>query len=347
VPPVITAIEPRWAVPGSRLTLRGHGFPVTEAAVPRVAVGAVAGPSGVEPVSARVVSASSEAIRFVVPDGPSGLSRVILPEHPGVEGRVDIGRVLTTGVHQVDSPAFDAAGRLWVTQSGGRDTKVSVPLYRVGRNGVREPLSVEIANPTSLALGRDGSMFVSSRFDGQVYRVTADDRAEVYASDLGVATGLTFAADGTLYVGDRTGTVFRVSTDRRVENVATLPASVAAFHLAYGPDECVYISAPTLATHDAVYRLTPSGALQTVSRAFGRPQGLAFDSKGVLYVVDALAGAAGLYRLNVGDESPEPTLVLSAPALVGVAFDPLGGLVLASSDTVWRLDAVDPTRPDA
>jgi outer membrane protein assembly factor BamB len=301
-------------------------------------MGAVAAPAGAEPVSARVVSASSETLRVVVPDGPSGPSRVILTEHAGVEGRLEIGRVLTTGVHQVDSPAFDAAGRLWVTQSGGRDTKVSVPLYRVGRNGVREPLSVEIANPTSLALGPDGSMFVSSRFDGQVYRVTADDRAEVYASDLGVATGLAFAADGTLYVGDRSGTVFRVSTDRRVESVATLPASVAAFHLAYGRDECVYISAPTLATHDAVYRLSPTGSVAVVSRAFGRPQGLAFDPNGVLYVVDALAGAAGLYRLNVGEESPAPTLVLSAPALVGVAFDPLGGLVLTSSDTVWRLD---------
>jgi sugar lactone lactonase YvrE len=265
-----------------------------------------------------------------------------LTDHAGVEGRVEIGRVLTTGVHQVDSPAFDAAGRLWVTQSGGRDTKVSVPLYRVGRNGVREPLSVEIANPTSLALGRDGSMFVSSRFDGQVYRVT-DDHAEVYASDLGVATGLAFATDGTLYVGDRSGTVFRVSTDRRVENVATLPASVAAFHLACGPDDCIYISAPTLATHDAVYRFSPTGAVQVVSRAFGRPQGLAFDATGALYVVDALAGASGLYRLNVGDESSEPTLMLSAPALVGVAFDPLGGLVVSSGDTVWRLD-VDATK---
>lgn len=330
-------------MPGGRVTIRGHGFPVTEDAVPAVAIEALHSAPGVEPVPARVVSASSDTLRVVVPDGSAGPSRVILTEHPGVEARVDIGRVLTTGLHQVDSPAFDPAGRLWVTQSGGRDTKVSVPLYRVGRNGVREPLSVEIANPTSLALSPDGSMFVSSRFDGQVYRVTADDRAEVYASDLGVATGLAVAADGTLYVGDRSGNVFRVSTDCRVENIAKLPASVAAFHLAYGQDDGLYISAPTLATHDAVYRLSPTGSVRVVSKAFGRPQGLAFDSTGALYVVDALAGAAGLYRLNVADESPEPTLVLSAPALVGVAFDPLGGLVLTSSDTVWRLD-VDPAR---
>ena len=38
---------------------------------------------------------------------------------------------------------------------------------------------------------------------------------------------------------------------------------------------------------------------------------------------------------------------MSAPALVGVAFDPNGGIVLASSDTIWRLDsATVPGKPD-
>jgi sugar lactone lactonase YvrE len=332
--PAITAIEPGWAVPGGRVLIRGRGFPVTETGAPPVALVPAEG----DPVPVRVLFASPDALRIVIPDGIAGRVRVTLPDHPDLDGVLDIARVLTTGVHQVDNPAFDAAGRLWVTQSGGRDTKVSVPLYRVGRNGVREPLSVEIGNPTSLALAPDGAMFVSSRFDGQVYRVTADDRAELYASELGVATGLAFAPDGTLYVGDRSGTVFRVSTDRRVESLVSLPASVAAFHLAYGPDGCVYVTAPTLATHDAVYRVTTTGTVQPVTTAFGRPQGLAFDSTGALYVVEALAGASGLYRLNVTAEAPAPVLVLSAPALIGVAFDPLGGVVLASSDTVWRLD---------
>jgi hypothetical protein len=35
---------------------------------------------------------------------------------------------------------------------------------------------------------------------------------------------------------------------------------------------------------------------------------------------------------------PEPELVLSSPALIGVAFDPAGGVVLASNDTLWRLE---------
>src|SRR5262245_57846643 len=148
--------------------------------------------------------------------------------------------MLTSGVHQVDSPAFDRKGRLYLTHSGSRDTKVAVPLYRVDHQGVREPIAVEIGNPTSLALGPDDAMYVSSRFEGHVYRLLADDRTEIYATELGVPTGIAFGSDGSLYVGDRSGSILRVAADRQVEVFATLPASVAAFHLAFGPDEALY-----------------------------------------------------------------------------------------------------------
>src|SRR6476661_7323362 len=89
-----------------------------------------------------------------------------------------------------------------------------------------------------------GRLHVSSRFEGTVYRVAADGSAEPFATDLGVACGLTFAPDGTLYVGDRSGTIFRVDRDGHAVMFATLPASVAAFHLAIGPDLALYVTGP-------------------------------------------------------------------------------------------------------
>ena len=325
------SVSPKWVLPGARLAISGAHFPRPVEGPPHVLIGAA---------DARVVAASRHSIRVVVPaDLPGGTATVRVDEVTGDAGQVEIARVFATDVHQVDSPVFDREGRLYVTQSGSRDNKVPVPLFRLDHDGTREPLAVEVANPTSLALAPDGSIFVSSRFDGRVHRVTADDRAEIYVTEVGVPTGLAFAPDGTLFVGDRSGSILRVSPDRQVDTFASLPASVAAFHLAYGPDGCLYVTAPTLSTHDPVYRITSDRLVTVVTEDFGRPQGLAFDSTGALFVVDALAGAAGLYKLDVsGQSATSPELLLSAMSLVGVAFDPAGGLILASNDTIWKLD---------
>jgi sugar lactone lactonase YvrE len=93
-----------------------------------------------------------------------------------------------------------------------------------------------------------------------------------------------------------------------------------------------------LSTHDVIYRISPDRLIDEIRAGLGRPQGLAFDSTGSLYVVEALAGQGGLYRMDVTQSRPQPELVLAAPSLVGVAFAPDAGLVVCSNDTVWRLD---------
>jgi sugar lactone lactonase YvrE len=157
---------------------------------------------------------------------------------------------------------------------------------------------------------------------------------ETFASDLGVACGLAFAPDGTLFVGDRSGTVFRVDRHGKATVFASIPPSVAAFHLAMAPDGAVYVTAPTLSAYDAVYRIDADGTVTTVETGFGRPQGIAFDSAGDALVVEALAGASGLYRLR---PSQPPEMMLAGPGLIGVAVDPFGGMVVCSNETVYRI----------
>lgn len=335
VPHVISALRPGWAIPGAPVAIEGVHLPVPADGPPHVLVGGE---------DAHVTAASHRSLRIIVPaDTDGGTVAVRIDELPGETMYLQIARVLVSGIHQVDSPAFGKDGRLYCTMSGGRGAKSAVPLYRIGRDGAREPIAVDIANPTSLVVGPDGLLYISSRFNGHVYRLLDDDRVELYATEVGTATGLAFGSDGSLFVGDRSGTILRVSPDRQVETFATIPASVAAFHLAMGPDGCLYVTAPTLATHDFVYRVTPDRLVDPIHSRLGRPQGLAFDSTGSLYVVEALAGAAGLYRLDVSQTDGDAELVLTAPGLVGLAFDPEGGLLLASADTVWQLDC--PLKP--
>jgi sugar lactone lactonase YvrE len=326
MPPRVTAIHPLCAIEGGRITLEGTGFSVDGPSLPDVEVGGV---------SARVVYASPTELSVIVPAGlPSGRTSVALATSPGQLASVEIAAPLATGLHQVDNPIFDREGNLYVTYSGTRGQQVPVSIFRVRPNGTREPFSSGIVNPTSMAMDPQGRLYVSSRFEGAVYRVSADGEAEAFAQHLGVACGLTFSSDGTLFVGDRSGTIFKVDQDGQATTFASLPASVAAFHLAHGPDDALYVTGPTLSSYDELYRIAADGTVTTQYGRFGRPQGLAFNSHGVLFVVEALAGSSGLYRVPP-DATPE--LVLSGPGLVGVAFDTAGGLVVASNETAYRL----------
>jgi sugar lactone lactonase YvrE len=325
-PSRISAVRPLWAVEGGRVTIAGSDF-VVDPVLPRVLIGGL---------PARLSSASASALTALVPAGlDGGRTPVRIEDAPGETAYVEIGAPLATGLHQVDSPAFDSDGNLYVTFSGSRGQQGPVAIFVVRRDGSREPFVSDLANPTSLAFDREGRLHVSSRFEGTVHRVDRHGGATLVAADLGVACGIAFSPDDTLHVGDRSGTIFRVRDGRPVP-FATLPASVAAFHLAFGPDGWLYVTVPTLGARDSVYRVSPTGVVEVFFSGFGRPQGLAFDSRGDLHVVDALAGASGVYRMTI-DGAPEPEQLVAGGSLIGLAFDPLGGLVLASSDTVFRL----------
>jgi sugar lactone lactonase YvrE len=324
-PPRITGVRPLWAVAGGCVTILGDGFSVDPP--PEVRVGSA---------SSRVLAASSRELKLAVPDSvEGGHMPVRLEGSPGETLFIEIGVPLATGLHQVDNPVFDDEGNLFVTFSGSRGQQAPVSVYLVRRDGSREPFVVDLPNPTSLAFDRSGRLHVSSRFDGSVYRISPEGSATAVATDLGVACGIAFSEEDVLFVGDRSGTILRVE-DGRASTVATLPASVAAFHLAFGPDGYLYVTGPTLGTRDTIYRIDPSGAVSVFYEGLGRPQGLAFDNEGRLYVADALAGTGGIFRF--AKDGGEPECVVAAGGLVGVAFGPRGSMAVSSADTVYRLD---------
>jgi len=283
----------------------------------------------------------------IVPSGlEGGQAPIRIAGVPGETAFVNVAAPFATGLHQVDNPVFDRDGNLYVTYSGTRGQQVPVSIFRVRPNGTRETFSSGIVNPTSMAIDSSGQLYVSSRFEGIVYRVASDGSAEPFASDLGVACGLAFSPDrqgGALFVGDRSGTIFKVDRSGHATTFASLPASVAAFHLAFGPageNGALYVTGPTLSPYDALYRVDANGTVTRNYEGFGRPQGLAFDPQGRLHVVEALAGMSGLYRIAANGT---PEQVLAGPGLVGVAFTLDGGIVVTSNDTAYRLNRFERT----
>ena len=157
----------------------------------------------------------------------------------------------------------------------------------------------------------------------------------VYVEGMGVATGMAFDGEENLYVGDRSGTIFKISRSRQIFVFATLEPSIAAYHLAFGPDGNLFATGPTTSSYDAVYRVSPAGEVEVYYRGFGRPQGLAFDEQNNLYVAASFGGRKGIVRLG---EDRQPELFLSGPGIVGLAFSPSRSLIVTTTNALFRVD---------
>jgi sugar lactone lactonase YvrE len=267
-----------------------------------------------------------------------GIEIVVLTDEPRASSAANflVGRKLTAGVHPVANPAFDPSdGSLYVTRSGSRGERVPVSIFRITREGTVEDFSSEVMNPTSIAFGRTQRMFVTSRFEGTVYRVTAERQMLAFASDLGVATGLAFNSDGEMFVGDRGGTIFRVNEIGEAKPWAQHEPSVSAYHLAFGPDGSLYLSGPTVSSFDSITRFDEDGNASPFYQGLGRPQGLAFDRAGNLYVAASLRGRRGIVRIS--PDGSEARLIVAGMNIVGLAFGPDGEMVVTTNEAVYTL----------
>jgi sugar lactone lactonase YvrE len=243
---------------------------------------------------------------------------------------------LAEDLHPVANPAFDPDdGSLFVTRSGPRGEQLPVTLFRIDVDGNVTEFSGDIANPTGIAFDPSGQMFVSSRLDGTVYRVTPFKEVLPFVRNLGIATGIAFDKSGTMYVGDRSGTIYRVNGVGEEQAWAQLEPSVSAYHLAFGPDDALYVTGPTITSYDSIYRIDQKRDVGVFYRGLGRPQGLAFDQNGNLYVAASLAGRRGIVRISA--DAKQADVFAAGMNLVGLAFGSSGDLVIASTDAVYSL----------
>ena len=234
-----------------------------------------------------------------VPEGAAGGAvRVRMGSIESAPFPMALGVQIADNLHPVGNPAVDAEGNVYVTFSGQRGQKVPVSLYKVTSNHTVKPFITELMNPTGLALDRNGNLFVSCRNDGTVHRVSPDGRSMQWIEGMGIATGIAFDKNGSLYVGDRSGTIFKISPDREIFVFATLEPSISAYHLAFSPAGELFVTGPTTSSFDRVYRISPAGEVSVFFRGLGRPQGLAFDRFGNLYVAASLGGKRGIVRLT-------------------------------------------------
>src|SRR5215475_5966219 len=324
--PFIEAIEPSASLPGGEVRIIGRALKPPQLARPEVSFSGVRG---------SIVVSSEDFVIARVPYGAQSGDVTVQSNGNRSNGReLKIAQPIAESLHPVANPAIDHDGNIYVTYSGGRGQKVPVAIYKIDTNYNVKPFLSELMNATGMAFDPQGQLYVSSRYDGTVYRVAPNGTMTTYAEGMGVATGIAFDHDGNLYVGDRSSTIWRIAPDRQILVFATLEPSVAAYHLAFAPDGTLYVSGPTTSSFDAVYSVDPHGTVAVFYRCLGRPQGLAFDAQGNLYVAASLSGQRGIVKITPDSKA---SLAVAGHNLVGLALARNGDAVLATKDSVFQL----------
>jgi hypothetical protein len=324
--PHVDAVEPRAVLPGGEIRLRGASLRPPDYQRPSVQIGDVSAPV--------LISADDFIVAAVPEDAASGPVVVSTNGHKSNPVDVRVAVTIAEELHPVANPALDREGNLFVTFSGSRGQKVPVAIFKIDTDYEVQPFVTDMMNATALAFDRAGDLYVSSRNDGTVFRVTPTGTVSTYAEGLGIATGIAFDKNENLYVGDRSGTIFKIARDRQIFVFATLEPSISAYHLAFGPAGDLFVTGPTTSSFDCVHRVDPHGAVTTYYRGLGRPQGLAFDRKGNLYVAASLRGKRGIVKITPDTQA---SLEVSGQGLVGLAFAPGNSAALATNDAVHHL----------
>src|SRR5271170_903042 len=324
--PRIDEILPDIALPGGEIEVLGTNLGPISYRRPVAMVGDLSAPV--------LLSRSKRMVLRVPEEAESGTLRIL--QNCAQSNAVDIkvGTMIATDVHMVANPAIDREGNIYVTLSGPRGQETPVSVFRVERDGEMRPFVSGIMNATGLATDDDGNVYVSSRHEGTVYRVTPAGAASVYAEGMGIATGIAFDGEGNLYVGDRSGTIFKIAPDRQIFVFATLEPSVAAYHLAFGIDGTLFVSGPTTSSFDNVYAIDRDGETTVFYRGLGRPQGLAVDIAGSVYVAASLGGRRGIVRITQPNEAQ---LAVAGSGMIGFTFIPGGNALVATSNAVYHL----------
>lgn len=334
----INRVTPQAAIPGGEVIIECENFPIKRSSDYRCYFNMV---------QADIHGASPRRVLATIPnripkesykDG-EGITNVKLfcdNNYSNTFQRILTGEKLHDGLHLVANPAVDPSDNsLIVTRSGSRGQQLPVTLFRLFPDGDLEEISGDVMNPTGIAFSPSGELFVTSRAEGAVYRINKQNEALQFASDLGIATGLAFDKSGAMYVGDRAGTIYKISSIGDSEIFATLEQSIAAYHLAFGMDGALYVTRPNVASFDSVMRIDADGEVSTFYRGLGRPQGLAFDREGNLYVAASIKQRRGIVRISPVGTSAD--LFVAGMNIVGLCFGTDGDMFVATNEAVYRL----------
>ncbi len=328
--PILHSLTPRAAIPGGSFELRGERLLRTPSdfLLPRASFGETVASVDLIRDTRAIIRVPQGAISSDLTLGfGDTLSNVL---------HANVGVPMAEELHLISNPAVDSVGNVYAMVSGPRGERVPVSIFRIDRDMQVRSFVRDLLNVSALAFGPDGYLYASSRSEGTVYRISPEGAISTFTEGMGVATGIAFDNEGNLFVGDRSGTIFKISPDRQTFVYATLEPSVAAYHLAFRDDGVLLVSAPTTLSSHPIYAIDPDGSKREFFHGLGRPQGLALDVDGNVYIAASYKGQRGIIR--IAPDGSDADLFVSGNDLVGLCFLDDGCAALATNNTLFHID---------
>jgi len=240
-------------------------------------------------------------------------------------------QVLLSGVGRPDDLAFDPQGHLIFSDF------YNGTVSRLNADGSVTRIVTGLAGPEGLVILSNGTMFVAEQRTNRILALAPGTKSLTVLRAIPGTPGTAPCKDGidgialdpttnTLIVPDSpTGNVYRLSLDgKKLTSITSgivrpVGAVVDAQGTIYVADEC----------GGAVVRITPDGRSTRIT-GFGKPDDVAFDHHGNLFLIDLLPSIHALIRVRQSTGKHE--------ILASKGFIEPQGLVLDGNDNIYVSD---------
>ncbi|HCL55717.1 MAG TPA: hypothetical protein DHW82_01740 [Spirochaetia bacterium] len=193
------------------------------------------------------------------------------------------------------------------------------------------PYIIGIPAPTSLSYF-EGVLYITSMVDRKLYRCVAQGEYEVMAQGLGSVFGTAVNSLGEIFVGDQTGSVFKVDSTGKAAFFTSIPESFKGYHFVFSKDDDLFISIPSNVGKNSIYRVTREQSVKPYLETMNILGGIAINPKGEFFWVENTREDGAVFKI---DPEGHVRKILSASFILGLTFSSNGDLVVTDLHNIY------------
>lgn len=279
-----------------------------------------------------IMGASSKEVVFKILDLPQGQKenlKITLTNNGYSTGsrpkKLFIPLLLSENHSIGSSPVCDIYGNIYfIDLKDFHDSKNSIIYQYQPATKKVVPFLKGISAPTSLAFF-EGVLLVTSMLERKVYRCIAPNEAETFSQGLGSTFGIAVNSLGEIFAGDQAGSLFKIDSTGKASFYTSLPETFKGYHFAISQTNQLYVAVPSNMGKNTIYHINDKKEAVPFIETMNVLGGVAFSSDNKIFWVENSREEGMVLTL---DKNNQPQKVVSGNFILGLAFNPLGDLII-------------------